>query len=140
MIRILCFAALGLFLFAHQIAAHSAKSGDISIGHVWALPMAEGADSIEIYGPFVNNGDSADAITSVETTIAKSVKLAPQMAEPAFDLLPGKLVSLNQKRQFLKLSGLSKSYKDGDKFPITLHFKHAPPVTIEVMVQAKKTY
>jgi copper(I)-binding protein len=146
--------ALVLMSAAAASLAHSAQSGDISVGHIWAYPAVTNPsvtsayglpaeNVIDIYGPFLNSGGSADAITGVSSPSAAEVKLVIwvrglQIANALpLALPPGTPIALGPQTRFLRLYGASQTYKAGDEFPVTFHFQHAPDVTIKVMVQAK---
>ena len=141
--------------------AHSVQSGDISVGHIWAYPPAANKGqaggygyngttrsmppgiAIDIFGPFVNGGGSADAITGVTSGSIKAANIVMwvrgnQMTRDFPLALPPKQpVALGPQTQFIRLYGVDKSYKEGESFPITFHFQHAPDATIDVVVEGK---
>jgi copper(I)-binding protein len=135
-------------------SAHSAQSGDIEIGHLWtyptgANPAAKGdygtqpiGAAVDVYGPFLNTGVVNDALVSVTSPVVSNVRLVMWVRGAQFvgalplTLPPGKPVALTPQTQFLRFLGASKSFKAGDSFPLTLHFRNAPNVTIDVIVQS----
>jgi copper(I)-binding protein len=134
--------------------AHSAQSGDIMIGHVWAYPTNTSATAnkafggtpgdafVDVYGPFLNRGSVLDALVNVTGPAVGSARLvmwirgSQIIGALPLSLMPGKPVALAPQSQFLRLYGSRRTLKVGDTFPITLHFRHAPDVTMDVVVQA----
>jgi periplasmic copper chaperone A len=136
--------------------AHSAKSGDIAIGHIWSYPAQDSAEQtsanmagmpkgnvVDVYGPILNGGAVSDALTSVTSPAAAGANIIYQMHGQQtvqvfpLPLDPNKPVAFGPKTRFIRLYGVSVPAKAGDHFPITLHFKNTPAVTIDVMVQAR---
>jgi copper(I)-binding protein len=133
--------------------AHSAKSGDIEIGHLWAYPtsangaakgsygVAPGGTAIDVYGPFLNTGTANDALIGITSPAASNAHLIMWVRGMQFTgdlslgLPPGKPVALNPNTQFIRFLTAHQSFKAGDRFPVTLHFFHAPEVTMDVVVQ-----
>ena len=145
------------FLFAPALAfAHSTQSGDIAVGHVWAYPAQGPADQsgffmqgmpkgniVDVFGPLLNGGDAADALTGVTSDAAQGANIVrwirgQQMVQNfPVPLPPGKPVAFGPQTVFIRLYGVNFAAKAGDKFPITLHFQHAPAADIDVIVQAR---
>src|ERR1700727_1218992 len=68
--------------------AHSTQSGDIAVGHVWAYPAQGVADqsafymqgmpkgnTVDVFGPLLNGGDAADALTGVTSDAAQGASI-----------------------------------------------------------------
>ena len=146
--------AISISLMPVAALAHSAQSGDISVGHIWSYPSQGAAEqtafymhgmpagnTVDVFGPLLNNGTAPDAVMSVTSPVAQAVNIVmwfrgSQMVHDfPLALPPGTPVALGPETQFLRLYGVSASYKAGDKFPITFHFQNAPDATIDVIVQ-----
>ena len=56
------------------------------------------------------------------------------LARIAVDLLPGKTVTLEDGKTWLRLSNMKAAPKKGEAFPLTIHFRSAPNVTVMVPV------
>jgi copper(I)-binding protein len=136
--------------------AHSAQSGNIAIGHIWANPSQGPAgqtafymrnmpagNTIDVFGPLLNGGDTPDAVTSITSPAALAVNIVAwfqgnQMTHDLpIALPPGKPVAFNPQTQFLRFYGVKQSYKTGDKFPVTFHFQQAPEITIDAYVETR---
>jgi copper(I)-binding protein len=136
-------AAFCLFLAPAHAYAHSTKSGDIAVGHIWAYPAQNGESTVDVFGPLLNGGDAADALTGVTSPAAQNANIVRQIRGQEMvqnfpvPLSPGKPAAFGPKTQFIRLYGVTTATKAGDRFPITLHFQHTPDATIDVMVQAR---
>ena len=51
------------------------------------------------------------------------------------DLVPGKPIKLAPGGYHVMLLGLKAPLKQGESFPLTLQFEHAPPLTVTVTVE-----
>ncbi len=127
--------ALGL---AAPASAHSYKLGTIEIGHVWALPSAE--KNAAVYGPLFQTGKTADYLVSASSPLGDAVVLQSKdgATEPwgeGLKLPPGEPVSLAAFSDHLEVTGLKHPVKEGDAFPVTLTFKNAGTITVDVFVQ-----
>jgi len=136
--------------------AHSVTSGAVTVGHIWAYPSStlqkksgaypvqkNGATQvIDIYGPLLNSGGAPEAVTGITTDAGNEAEIIGWSLGNQYtsgfplELPSGKPVALGPQGQFIRLTGLGRSYGAGDHFPVTFHFAHAPDATIEVMVQA----
>ncbi len=141
---------------ATSASAHSVTAGAVTVGHVWAYPSTSlqkksgaypiqkdgGVQVIDIYGPLLNGGGTADAVTGLTTAAGGAAEVINWSLGNQYTsgfplaLPPGEPVALGPQGQFIRLTGLGRSYGAGDHFPVTFHFAHAPDATIEVLVQA----
>jgi copper(I)-binding protein len=149
--------AVNVCAVAGTAHAHSAQSGDITVGHIWSYPphpvaaqpgsysapATPGGLALDIYGPIVNGGGAQDAVTGITSTAGTSAGIVMWVRGSQFtrafplDLPPGKPVALGPETQFIRIYGVSSSYKDGDHVPVTFHFEHAGDAKTEVIVQGK---
>jgi copper(I)-binding protein len=100
-----------------------------------------------VYFELSNTGDTADALTSVETELAEAAELhettidandvATMMPLDRIELPAGGSARLEPGGKHLMLVGLDSELEPGDRVPLTLHFENAAPQTIEAEVQAR---
>lgn len=134
-----------LLLLTTAAAAHSYKLGAIEIGHSWARATAAGAQAAGVYMPFRNTGPESDTLTGAETPVAAMVMIHESYEEngiakmrmlEALELTPNKPVALRPGGKHLMLTGVKRQLKEGDTFPLTLHFAKAGNIDIEIIVHA----
>ena len=133
-------------LGANAALAHDYHAGDLDIAHPWARPLPPVATVGVAYFTVTNKGDTDDVLLSAESPIADKVEIHTHVKEgdlmkmrqlddltiPAHGeqkLAPGGL--------HLMLMGLKEVPAVDTKFPVTLHFKQAGKVEIEVAVDAE---
>ena len=134
-----------LLTFTLPAAAHSFKLDAIDIGHAWARATAANATVASAYMPFLNTGTESDTLTSAETPLANMVMLHETTEENGIAsmrmleniaLVPGKPVALRPGGKHFMLMGLKRQLKEGDTFPMTLHFAKSGNIEIQIMVHA----
>jgi periplasmic copper chaperone A len=119
--------------------AHSAKHGDIKIGHAWALPSPSGQDG-QCFMPLLNTGKISDALVAARTSVCQAVQLRrnpdnTEAADTQFNLDPNKPLAMRPQALHLRLLGLREDLKLGQRFPLTLRFQQAGEIDIEVYVE-----
>jgi periplasmic copper chaperone A len=119
--------------------AHSFRTGDIQIGHAWALPQIAGQDG-QCFMPLFNAGTEADALLAARSDITLLVQLRrnaryDDLPEPQFDLLPKKPIAMRPQAVHLRLLALRRELKLGDRFALILDFMNAGEVEVEVHVE-----
>src|SRR5699024_1548641 len=113
--------------------------------HPWARPLPPVATVGVAYFTVTNKGDRDDVLLSAESPIADKVEIHTHVKE-------GELMQMRQLDDLtiaahgeqklapgglhLMLMGLKEVPAVGTKFPVTLHFKEAGKVDIEVAVDA----
>lgn len=124
-------------LLAPLARAHSFKVGEIAIGHVWGLPSQ--SNETQVFIPLVNRGAEADALVAARSAIAPVIELRrnnryddPALASLA--LLPKKPVAMRKGARHLRLIGLTKPLKAGDRFELILDFEKAGETAVEVII------
>lgn len=143
--RHLLFAALSaLALAATGALAESAlQSTPLRATHVWARATAPGAANGGVFMKLENTGTSDDRLLKAGAEVARSVELhthrmeggvARMFAVPAIDVPAGKAVELKPGGLHVMLIGLARPLKEGEKFPLTLHFEKAGAQKVEVAV------
>jgi copper(I)-binding protein len=134
-------ACLVLAASAH---AHDYKVGALTIAHPYARFTVPGQTA---GGGFlsVENRGGADRLVGARAPVCDRVELHTMRMEgdvmrmrqvDGIDLPPGRTVELAPGGHHLMLMGLKAPLKVGDKFPLTLQFRQAGEVTVEVQVEA----
>jgi copper(I)-binding protein len=123
---------------AASARAHSYTAGKIAIGHVWGLPSD--TSETQVFAPFSNRGDTADELVAARSSICSTIELRQnnRYDDPplkAIELLPGKPVGMRKGGRHLRLIGLTKSLKAGDRFDMVLDFLNAGEASVEVIVE-----
>ena len=142
--RLIVLAAL--LLPACFANAHEYKVGALEIAHPWSQELPPNAPNVAAYFVVHNNGATADTLLGVDSPISDDAQLHEHVHKDGLmkmqqvqnvevpagkDLVfaPGAYhVMLMQPKDRSLLS-------DGKRFPLTLHFKNAGDVTVEVAVQ-----
>ncbi len=102
--------------------------------------------SIDVYMSLEDGGKLDDALVNAETTLSDKITLVTvkdkkETEGPLRVELPmSKKVKLTSDDKFMRISGIEKSLKDGDKFQLILHFMRAPNVTVDVTVHKKSSF
>lgn len=132
-------ALLGLLLATPA----AAQAPMVMADHAWA--RATGA-SQSVGGVFLMlHAHMADRLVSAETPVADMVELHETVRDGdvmrmrevvALELPAGGMTELKPGGYHLMLMGLKQSLAQGTRFPLTLHFAHAAPVTTMVEVQS----
>jgi len=123
---------------APKAAAHSFKIGEIAIGHVWGLPSD--TRETQVFVPLSNRGQNRDELVAARSPICSMIELRqnnryddPPLTSIAVE--PAKPVAMRKGARHLRLIGLSRPLKSGDKFDMTLDFLNAGEITVEVIVE-----
>ncbi|QBF24960.1 copper chaperone PCu(A)C [Pseudomonas tructae] len=135
-----------LMLPATFANAHEYTVGELHIAHPWSQELPPNAPNVAAYFVVHNNGKTADTLLSVDSPISDDAQLhehvhkdglmkmqqVPSVEVPAggdLKFAPGAYhVMLMQPKDRSLLT-------DGKRFPLTLHFKNAGDITVEVAVQ-----
>lgn len=127
-----------LALWPLPALAHSARVGDIKIGHAWALPAPVGDG--QVFVPLLNVGSAEDALVAARSDSAAIIELRRNAryddpAEQAFPLPPGHPFAMRPQGRHLRLIGLAAPLVIGQRFPLILDFLNAGEAEIEVHVE-----
>lgn len=121
-----------------------ADSG-VTVGAPWARATAPSARNGGVFMVVTNGGSEADRIVAAQTTAAEKAELHTHQMDggvmrmrpvDAIDLPPGEAVTLRPGGLHVMLLGLTQPLAQGGRFPVTLTFAKAAPVTVEVPVLA----
>lgn len=129
---------LALAATAPKAMAHSFKIGEIAIGHVWGLPSE--TRETQVFVPLSNRGKEADALVAARSPVCSMIELRQtnRYDDPALTSIAadsGKPVAMRKGARHLRLIGLTKPLKVGDRFDMILDFEKAGEITVEVIVE-----
>lgn len=137
--------AAGVLLAASTGAwAHQYEAGSLLISHPWARATAPGAQNGGVFLTVKSTGD-ADQLVGAKSDVAAEVGLhqmkldngVMKMGAVAGADIPAQgELQLKPGGYHIMLMGLKAPLKQGDKFPLTLVFKHAGEVKVSVKVEA----
>ncbi len=135
--------ALALTL-AHQAARAAVLP--IRAIDAWSRPAAAGLRTGVAYLTLVNGGPAPDRLEAASSPKAAQVGLhRSAMSHGVMDmepvtgglaLPPGHAVALAPNGYHLMLTGLKGGLQAGERYPLTLRFAHAKPMTIQVRVRS----
>jgi copper(I)-binding protein len=124
--------------------AHEYEVGELHIDHPWSREMPPTAPTAAVYFIIHNKGASADRLLSVETPVAGKAEMHEhidqnglmKMQQVQFVTVPaGGEATFAPMAYHVMLFNLKQQGKDGERFPLTLHFEKAGEVTVQVAVQ-----
>ena len=124
--------------------AHEYDSGNLHIDHPWSREMPPTAPTAAVYFVVQNQGDSADRLLRVDTPAAGKAELHEHLHQngvmkmqqvASVEIAANTAVAFAPMGYHVMLFSLPKQLKDGERFPLTLHFEHAGAVQVEVAVQ-----
>ncbi|MFB4369861.1 MULTISPECIES: copper chaperone PCu(A)C [unclassified Pseudomonas] len=124
--------------------AHEYEVGQLHIDHPWSREMPPVAPTAAAYFVVHNKGDADDRLLTVETPVAGKAEIHEhahvngmmKMQQVQNVVIPaGGEVKFAPMGYHVMLFNLKQQAKAGDRFPMTLTFEKAGPVTVEVAVQ-----
>lgn len=132
-------------LVAGLAYAQDFRVGGIVIGNAWSRPTAAGMPMGVAYFTLTNHGQTADALIAASTPLAARVEIHEStivdgMARmrPLSEIVisPGQRVAVAPSGIHLMLVDLKAPLAAGTRVPLTLEFRAAGRVTIELAVAA----
>ncbi len=127
---------LALLLVPRAVWAHSFKLGAIAIGHAWGLPSDSPETSVMM--PLLNTGAEADSLISASSLAAQAVEFRDSDTKlEEFALEPNHPFPMRAVAKHLQLIGLAKPLSTGEKLQLTLNFKIAGQISIDVYIADK---
>lgn len=140
------FAASFVLLFCFALlAACQPQSTGVSIRDAWARPGLAGSNSA-VYFTIRNSSTAGDELVKVSSDVADSVEIhmssvdasGTMMMRPleAVEIPAHTAVELEPGGMHVMLVGLNEDLIAGESITITLHFKNAANLTIEVPIKA----
>jgi periplasmic copper chaperone A len=139
-----CVVLLIAGLTVSNAFAHEFKLGTLTIGHPWARASAGPVHNGAAYLTVQNTG-AADSLIAVSGDVAERVELHVNQMEgdvmkmrrvDAVEVPAGGMAALEPSGYHIMLIGLAQPLKEGERFPLTLTFRVAGEVTVEVKVEA----
>lgn len=132
------FTLMAMAATASKALAHSFKIGEIAIGHVWGLPSE--TRETQVFAPLSNRSKDKDELVAARSPICSMIELRqnnryddPPLASVVLE--PAKPVAMRKGARHLRLIGLTRPLKAGDRFDMILDFLKAGEVTVEVIVE-----
>jgi periplasmic copper chaperone A len=118
--------------------AHSARVGDIKIGHAWALPALAGQDG-QCFMPLLNSGKTEDSLIAARSEVCLVIQLRHNARyddppELQFDLAPNKPIAMRPQAVHFRLVGMRKDLKEGESFPLVLDFLNAGEIELDIHI------
>ena len=127
--------------------AHEFAASEIKIDHPWARPTVTTRQPAAVFFHLENTGETDDTLIAVEigAGIAQAAELHTTINdEGTFRMRPltngialpaGAQVAVQPGGHHVMLIGLSEPLTEGRRFPVTLIFKQAGRVEVEVVVE-----
>lgn len=123
-----------------------AEQAGVIVTDAWV--RAAGADQTSaLYATLCNNTGTEDSLTGIETAVAASAELHQTTRDgeslvsmSSIEELPlasGDATALAPGGAHVMLLGLNAPLKEGDSVPVTLKFKNAPPLAVDVSVRGQ---
>lgn len=138
--------AAPFFALSTSADAHEYRVGDLIVGHPWTRATGSSAPTAAGYLSLTNEGAKADWLVSAETPMADRVEMhetsmtnGVMRMRPLPDGIsvpPGETVWLRPGGLHLMLVGPEEAFVQGNRVPLTLRFKQAGEVTVELEVAA----
>lgn len=125
--------------------ASAAAAGRIEVADAWSRATPPGAMGAA-YLVITNQGIKPDRLLAASTPIAPSVEIdatrvvngVSQMRPvPSLDVEPGKPVRLEPGGLHIMLMGLVRPLAPGTQYPLTLRFRDAGSITVQVEVRER---
>jgi len=124
-----------------------AADDGITVHDAWARASAGAATNGAAYIS-LTGGAQPDSLIAVSTPIAATAQahettsangVMQMRAEPVIAIPAGQTVTFAPGGNHIMLMGLKHPLTAGERFPLTLTFAHAPPVTVDVQVRGRST-
>lgn len=135
---ILCSALLSSPVFAHEY-----QLGELFIDHPWARALPPNAPAGAAYLRIENRGETLEIMTAAQSPIADKVEvhenihvdglMKMQQVDQVL-LAPRDSVEFQPGGYHFMLFGLKQPLVAGERFPLTLVFKNAGSIEIDVMI------
>ena len=140
------FVALLAAVLVAPAIAHQYEVGNLVIGHPWSRPTAAGMSMGVAYLSITNNGTltevltgasspAADAVQFHQTTISDGMARMRPLTE--LSIAPGATVKVEPGGIHLMLVGLKAPLESGKSVPLTLEFRHAGRITVQLAIEAR---
>jgi len=139
-------SALIALVFANVAMAHEYSHGNIDIDHPWSRPTPPGTPMGVGYLVIRNHGDKEVMLVgastpranhvSIHETLMKDGVMRMQPVKNGLAVPAGGVVELEPHSYHLMLEQLVAPLKEGELIPLTLEFKGAEAIDVELSVQS----
>ncbi|MGF1684086.1 copper chaperone PCu(A)C [Photobacterium minamisatsumaniensis] len=146
--KILSLIMTSMFAFSSLAFAHEYKADTLHIDHPWSKQVPPTSSVIAGFFNVMNHGDQNDILLGASSPIAEKTELHAHMHEDGMmkmreveqiEIPANDTQSLKPGGYHIMFFNINEVPKLGDKFPVTLNFKNAGKVNIDVKVE-KATY
>jgi periplasmic copper chaperone A len=135
-------ARLALFFILQASWAGDFRSGALILSGVWAHPTPPGTTVGAVYFSITNTGRNADRLMAISSPIARTVEIHEtrtvqgmmQMLAVASVECPPGVVRVEPGALHVMLIGLNRPLTAGLEFPLSLEFRDAGVLTVQVRV------
>jgi copper(I)-binding protein len=141
-------ALLALWVIAQApVQAAEYRAGNLVVTQPWSRPTPPVAGVGAVYFSMTNTGPKADLLMSITSPIAREVEIhesrrvqgvVEMRAVASVTCPPGVTVKSEPGGLHVMLLGLSSPLVSGAEFPLSLHFRDAGVLTVQVLVGARE--
>lgn len=124
-------------------AGATAHAGTIRVGEAWSRALPPVSPNGAAYLSLTNTGHAADELLGARTAIAARAEVHEHVMEGdlmrmreagPIPLPPGETVHMAPGGLHLMLMDLKTPLREGERYTVTLEFREAPPLDVEVIV------
>ena len=139
----LAFAAVLAVASGNASLATESGVGSLQVEHPWARASIGAAKAGATYLTVVNHGETVDLLVGATTPVAKHAGLHTHLMEQgvmkmrpleAVEVAPGEPTVFKPGGLHIMLTGLRHPLKEGETFPLTLTFRNAGSLEVDVRV------
>lgn len=118
----------------------------IAVSHAWTRPVSGTDQAAAVYFEIDNSGGGNDQLTGAQTPVAEKAEMHSSQMQgdvmqmrgiASVDIHADEHVAFSPGGLHLMLTGLKNKLSEGDRFPLTLAFGKAEPITVDVAVTEK---
>ncbi len=129
---------------AWPVVAHQYELGALVIGHPWSRPAPHGMSMGAAYLSITNHGTSEEQLIGASTPVAASVQIhrttivdgIARMRPMTEVVIPaGATVKIEPGGIHLMLVDLKAELEAGKRAPLTLEFRHAGKITVQLAIE-----
>lgn len=133
-----------LFALTSSAYAHDFKAGDLHIDHPWSKQVPPTSQVAAAFFNIMNHSNNSDELISASSPIAGKTELHAHMHEDGMmkmrevekiDIPANDSQALKPGGYHIMFFNLKEVPQLGESFPLTLNFKHAGTVKVEVKVE-----
>ena len=126
-----------------NLGAQTAVPNPVAVEQPWARATPKGAKTAAAYMILTNNSRSAEKLLSATSPMADKIQFHEETEENGvarmrelrgIEIAPGTKIAFKPGSMHMMMVGLKQPLKQGETFPLTLHFEHAGEIEISVPV------